>query len=58
RKYTAIVSLEQRQHYKDDFNAEYEEYKNLHVQVDKINKDFMQFHKQWKCLVPSSEAYQ
>ncbi|NXM01228.1 ELL factor, partial [Tyrannus savana] len=58
RKYTAIVSLEQRQHYKDDFNAEYEEYRNLHSQIDKINKDFRQFYEQWKSLIPGSEAYQ
>ena len=58
RKYTAIVSLEQRQHYKDDFNAEYEEYRNLHAQIDKINKDFRQFYEQWKCLNPGSETYQ
>ncbi|XP_032942810.1 RNA polymerase II elongation factor ELL2-like [Catharus ustulatus] len=58
RKYTAIVSLEQRQHYKDDFSAEYEEYRNLHAQIDKINKDFMQFYEQWKCLNPGSETYQ
>ncbi|XP_056348956.1 RNA polymerase II elongation factor ELL2-like isoform X2 [Oenanthe melanoleuca] len=58
RKYIAIVSLEQCQHYKDDFNAEYEEYRNLHFQIDKINKNFIQFHEQWKCLIPGSEAHQ
>ncbi|NWY72516.1 ELL2 factor, partial [Erithacus rubecula] len=58
RKYVAIVSLEQCQHYKDDFNAEYEEYRNLHFQIDKINKDFMQFYEQWKSVIPGSEAYQ
>ncbi|XP_032942809.1 RNA polymerase II elongation factor ELL2-like [Catharus ustulatus] len=58
RKYTAIVSLEQGQHYKDDFNAGYEEYRNLHAQIDKINKDFVQFYEQWKCLNPGSETYQ
>ena len=50
--------MEQRQHYKDDFNAEYEEYRNLHSQIDKINKDFRQFYEQWKSLIPGSEAYQ
>ncbi|KAM7025934.1 RNA polymerase II elongation factor ELL-like [Acridotheres tristis] len=57
-KYMAIVSLEQRQHYKDDFNAEYEEYRNLHSQIDKINKNFRQFLEQWKSLIPGSEASQ
>ncbi|NXM62096.1 ELL factor, partial [Illadopsis cleaveri] len=58
RKYVAIVSLEQRQCYKDDFNAEYEEYQNLHSQTDKMKKNFRQFHEQWKSLTAGSEAYQ
>ncbi|NXH63792.1 ELL2 factor, partial [Rhabdornis inornatus] len=56
--YIAIISLEQCQHYKDDFNAEYEEYRNLHSQIDRINKNFRQFLEQWKSLIPGSEAYQ
>ncbi|NXR96823.1 ELL2 factor, partial [Hypocryptadius cinnamomeus] len=58
RKYVAIVSLEQRQRYKDDFNAEYEEYRNLHSQIGKIIKKFRQFQEQWKSLTPGSKAYQ
>ncbi|NWY33550.1 ELL2 factor, partial [Pheucticus melanocephalus] len=58
RKYVAIVSLEQRQRYKDDFNAEYEEYRNLHSVIDKTAKKFRQFQEQWKSLTPGSEAYQ
>ncbi|NWW29185.1 ELL2 factor, partial [Falcunculus frontatus] len=58
RKYVAIVSLEQRQRYKDAFNAEYEEYRNLHTQIEKIQKNFRQFSEQWKCLTPGSQAYQ
>ncbi|XP_053788242.1 RNA polymerase II elongation factor ELL2-like isoform X2 [Vidua chalybeata] len=58
RKYIAIVSLEQCQRYKDDFNAEYEEYRNLHSQIDNIIKKFRQFQEQWKSLTPGSEAYQ
>ncbi|CAN8219789.1 unnamed protein product [Coccothraustes coccothraustes] len=58
RKYVAIVSLEQRQRYKDDFNAEYEEYRNLHSQIDKTVKKFRQFQEQWKSLTAGSEAYQ
>ncbi|XP_064594022.1 RNA polymerase II elongation factor ELL2-like [Zonotrichia leucophrys gambelii] len=57
-KYVAIVSLEQRQRYKDDFNAEYEEYRNLHSVIDKTTKKFKQFQEQWKSLTPGSEAYQ
>ncbi|XP_064263075.1 RNA polymerase II elongation factor ELL2-like isoform X1 [Passer domesticus] len=58
RKYGAIVSLEQRQHYKDDFNAEYEEYRNLYFKIDKTIKKFRQFQEQWKSLTPGSKAYQ
>ncbi|XP_063037468.1 RNA polymerase II elongation factor ELL2-like [Melospiza melodia melodia] len=58
RKYIAIISLEQRQRYKDDFNAEYDEYWNLHSQIEKITKKFRQFQEQWKCLTPGSESYQ
>ncbi|NXQ59074.1 ELL2 factor, partial [Anthoscopus minutus] len=58
RKYVPIVSLKQHQHYKDDFNAEYEEYRNLHTQTDKIKENFRQYHEQWKSLTAGSEAYQ
>ncbi|NXP38439.1 ELL factor, partial [Leiothrix lutea] len=58
RKYVAIISLEQHQCYKDDFNAEYEEYQNLHSHIDKIKENFRQFHEQWKSLTAGSEAHQ
>ncbi|NWR11057.1 ELL factor, partial [Paradoxornis webbianus] len=58
RKYTAIVSLEQCQRYKDYFNAEYEEYWNLHSHIDKTKENFRQFHEQWKSLTAGSEAHQ
>ncbi|NXC65344.1 ELL2 factor, partial [Aleadryas rufinucha] len=58
RKYVAIVSLEQRQRYKDDFNAEYEEYRDLHTQIEKIQRNFRRFSEQWKSLTPGSKAYQ
>ncbi|NXO31212.1 ELL factor, partial [Cisticola juncidis] len=50
QKFEAVVSLEQLQHYKDDFNAESEEYRNLHTETDKMKKNFRQFHEQWKSL--------
>ncbi|NXU41700.1 ELL2 factor, partial [Drymodes brunneopygia] len=56
--YVAIVSLEQRQRYKDDFNAEYEEYRNLHTQIGNIIENFRQLSEQWKSVTPGSEAYQ
>ncbi|NXM04722.1 ELL factor, partial [Tyrannus savana] len=58
RKYVAIVSYEQRQSYKDDFNAEYGEYQNLLAQIDNITKKFRNFNEQLKCVTQGSTAYQ
>ncbi|XP_027733837.1 RNA polymerase II elongation factor ELL2 [Empidonax traillii] len=57
-KYVAIVSYEQRQSYKDDFNAEYGEYQNLLAQIDNIAKKFRNFNEQLKCVTQGSTAYQ
>ncbi|NXJ26959.1 ELL2 factor, partial [Dicrurus megarhynchus] len=54
RKYVAIVSLEQHQRYRDDFSAECEEYRNLHIQTDKIQTNFRQYNEQWKSLTAGS----
>ncbi|KAL3226402.1 hypothetical protein MRX96_004492 [Rhipicephalus microplus] len=39
-KYTEIISKEQRDRYKADFNAEYEEYKALHSTIESVSKRF------------------
>ncbi|KAM9250827.1 RNA polymerase II elongation factor ELL2 isoform 1-T1 [Cariama cristata] len=57
-KYTAIVSYEQRQSYKDDFNAEYDEYRNLHARIESVTRRFMKFDAQWKLLSPGSKEHQ
>ncbi|KAJ7396312.1 hypothetical protein BTVI_146311 [Pitangus sulphuratus] len=57
-KYVTIVSYEQRQSYKDDFNAEYGEYQNLLAQIDNITKKFRTFNEQLKCVTQGSTAYQ
>ncbi|NXI90678.1 ELL2 factor, partial [Psophia crepitans] len=57
-KYTEIVSYEQRQSYKDDFNAEYDEYRNLHAQIEGITRKFMELDAQRKLLSPGSKEYQ
>ncbi|NWS60793.1 ELL2 factor, partial [Chunga burmeisteri] len=57
-KYTAIVSYEQRQSYKDDFNAEYDEYRNLHARIESVTRRFMKFEAQWKLLSPGSKEHQ
>lgn len=57
RKYVTVVSYEQRQSYKNDFNAEYDEYRNLHARIESINQKFMQFDAQRKLLSPGSKEY-
>nr|XP_033771385.1 RNA polymerase II elongation factor ELL2 isoform X3 [Geotrypetes seraphini] len=57
-KYKAIVSCEQRQSYKDDFNSEYDEYRNLHARVESITRKFMKLDKKRKLHSPGSKAYQ
>ncbi|XP_009882637.1 PREDICTED: RNA polymerase II elongation factor ELL2 [Charadrius vociferus] len=57
-KYIAIVSYEQRQSYKDDFNAEYDEYRNLHARIEHITRRFMKLDAQRKLLSPGSKEYQ
>ncbi|NXC78414.1 ELL2 factor, partial [Anhinga anhinga] len=58
RKYGAIVSYEQRQSYKNDFNAEYGEYRNLHARMETIIRRFTELDAQWKLLSPESKEYQ
>ncbi|NWI10674.1 ELL2 factor, partial [Crypturellus soui] len=58
RKYIAIVSYEQRQSYKDDFNAEYDEYRNLHARMENVTRRFMKLDAQRKLLSPGSKEYQ
>ncbi|KAG8598320.1 hypothetical protein GDO81_002563 [Engystomops pustulosus] len=57
-KYTVIVSKEQRQSYKDDFNSEYDEYRSLHARVESITRKFMQLDAQRKRVSPGSKEYQ
>ncbi|NXT32564.1 ELL2 factor, partial [Pelecanoides urinatrix] len=57
-KYIAIVSYEQRQSYKDDFNAEYDEYRILHARIESITRRFVQLDAQRKLLSPGSKEYQ
>ncbi|KAE8635748.1 hypothetical protein XENTR_v10002724 [Xenopus tropicalis] len=56
-KYTVIVSSEQRQSYKDDFNSEYDEYRSLHARVENVTRKFMQLDTQRKSLSPGSKEY-
>uniref|UniRef100_A0AAY4ADV1 OCEL domain-containing protein n=1 Tax=Denticeps clupeoides TaxID=299321 RepID=A0AAY4ADV1_9TELE len=57
-KYTAVISVDQRQCYKDDFNAEYEEYRALHAKVESVTRRFMQLDTQCRRLPPGTKEYQ
>ncbi|XP_042304261.1 RNA polymerase II elongation factor ELL2 isoform X2 [Sceloporus undulatus] len=57
-KYKAIVSYEQRQSYKDDFNAEYDEYRTLHARMESVTRRFMKLDAQRKLVSPGSKEYQ
>ncbi|XP_042643917.1 RNA polymerase II elongation factor ELL2 [Tyto alba] len=57
-KYTTIVSYEQRQRYKDDFTAEYDEYRNLYAHMESISQKFVSLDAQRQLLPPGSKEYQ
>ncbi|XP_043978759.1 RNA polymerase II elongation factor ELL2 isoform X2 [Gambusia affinis] len=57
-KYAPLASLDQRQSYKDDFNAEYDEYRQLHARVESITRRFTQLDAQCRKLVPGTKEHQ
>lgn len=58
RKYATISSSEQRQSYKNDFNAEYSEYRDLHARIERITRRFTQLDAQLRQLSQGSEEYE
>ncbi|XP_070542851.1 RNA polymerase II elongation factor ELL-like isoform X2 [Ptychodera flava] len=57
-KYSTITSREQRQRYKDDFNAEYDKYRELHNKVDTITKKFIKLQMQLENTPEGSHNYE
>uniref|UniRef100_A0A673IF39 RNA polymerase II elongation factor ELL2-like n=1 Tax=Sinocyclocheilus rhinocerous TaxID=307959 RepID=A0A673IF39_9TELE len=57
-KYTAVISMDQRQHYKNDFNAEYDEYRILHARVESVTRRFTKLDAQCRRLAPGTKKYQ
>ncbi|KAM9859901.1 RNA polymerase II elongation factor ELL2 isoform 1-T1 [Aulostomus maculatus] len=57
-KYTPLVSMDQRQGYKEDFNAEYDEYRLLHARVESITRRFTQLDTQCRKLAPGTKEHQ
>ncbi|CAO2612562.1 RNA polymerase II elongation factor ELL [Lemmus lemmus] len=58
RRYPTISSSEQRQSYKNDFNAEYSEYRSLHARIEQITRRFTQLDAQLRQLSQGSEEYE
>lgn len=57
RKYTVISSPEQRQRYKNDFNAEYSEYRGLHARIEGITRQFTVLDNELKQLQQGTNKY-
>ncbi|XP_062966594.1 RNA polymerase II elongation factor ELL isoform X2 [Cynocephalus volans] len=57
-KYAAISSSEQRQSYKNDFNAEYSEYRDLHARIERVTRRFTQLDAQLRQLSQGSTEYE
>ncbi|KAK7889668.1 hypothetical protein WMY93_025228 [Mugilogobius chulae] len=56
-KYTVIGSPEQRQKYKNDFNAEYTEYRGLHARIEGITRQFTVLDNELKQLQQGTDKY-
>ncbi|XP_020569366.1 RNA polymerase II elongation factor ELL isoform X2 [Oryzias latipes] len=56
-KYTSICSHSQRQSYKQDFNKEYSEYRDLHARIDHTTRQFLELESQLKQLHRGSLKY-
>ncbi|KAI4825529.1 hypothetical protein KUCAC02_021209, partial [Chaenocephalus aceratus] len=56
-KYSTIKALEQRQEYKDDFCAEYDEYRALHARIGAITEMFVQLGSKINTLSPGTQEY-
>lgn len=50
--------MDQRQHYKDDFNAEYDEYRILHARVESVTRRFTKLDNRCRRLAPGTKEYQ
>lgn len=58
KKYSNIQTTDQRQRYKQEFNTEYEEYKQLHYCVEKVCKKFNQFEVLLKKTPKHTQAFE
>lgn len=52
------MSSEQRQSYKNDFNAEYSEYRGLHARIELVTRRFTQLDAELRRLAQGSAEYE
>ncbi|TWW67327.1 RNA polymerase II elongation factor ELL2 [Takifugu flavidus] len=57
RMYSPVMSLGQRQSYKEDFCAEFDEYKDLHSRIATITHMFVNLGSKIKSLSPGTPEY-
>ena len=57
-QYKPIVSCEQRSRYKEDFNSQYNEYRDLHKAIDKVSKRFAQLEEKLRQQHEGTSAWQ
>ncbi|XP_012690808.2 RNA polymerase II elongation factor ELL-like isoform X1 [Clupea harengus] len=57
RSYRTIVSHEQRQRYKNEFNVEYNEYRALHARIEGVTRQFTVLETQLKELQQGTNQY-
>uniref|UniRef100_A0A674MIW3 Si:ch211-13k12.2 n=1 Tax=Takifugu rubripes TaxID=31033 RepID=A0A674MIW3_TAKRU len=57
RMYSPVMSLGQRQSYKEDFCAEFDEYKDLHSRIATITHMFVKLGSKIKSLSPGTPEY-
>ncbi|KAJ8252115.1 hypothetical protein COCON_G00214270 [Conger conger] len=56
-KYTVILASEQRQKYKEDFCAEYDEYRDLHARIGSVTQMFVRLGSKIKTLSPGTKEH-
>ncbi|XP_063432357.1 RNA polymerase II elongation factor ELL-like isoform X1 [Mytilus trossulus] len=57
-KYNNIMSMDQRNKYKQEFNLEYEEYRNLHKNVEKVTQKFADLEVKMRQTQQGTEEFE
>lgn len=57
-KYHQIRTVDQRNKYKQEFNQEYEEYRNLHKNVEKVTRKFADLEVRMRQTPQGTEEFE